>query len=80
MSGSYFSGIAEQTPSPEGLEFAVENHGSIALVLPLSDAAKEWLFETAPEDAQFMGSAMAVEPRYLQGVIAAIENDGGLVS
>lgn len=56
------------------VDLRVENHGSLMLVRPLTDAGKEWLKETAPDDAQFMGAAMAVEPRYVGGVIyAAIE-------
>lgn len=67
-------------PIAEVGQFQLENHGSLFLVRPLNDAAREWLQRTAPEDAQFMGEAMAVEPRYVQGVTDAIEADGGVVS
>ena len=60
--------------------FQLENHGSIFLIRPLNDAANQWLRETAPEDAQFFGDAMVVEPRYVREVIGAIEADGGVVS
>lgn len=57
-------------------DFRVENHGTICLFHPLSETAKEWLSRTAPEDAQFLGNAMAVEPRYAGGVIEAAEAEG----
>lgn len=49
-------------------DFSVTNCGSLFLVHPLTKAARTWLDETAPDDARFMGTAMAVEPRYLEGV------------
>lgn len=58
----------------------LENHGSIWLLRPLDVKAQEWLRETAPDEAQFMGDAMAIERRYVQGVIDAFEADGGEVS
>lgn len=57
-------------------DFDIENHGSLFFVRPLTRKGKKFLKETAPEDAQFMGSAMAVEPRYIQGVLDAIVEAG----
>jgi hypothetical protein len=54
----------------------VEDHGSVWLFRPITDAGKEWLKNTAPEDTQFLGNAMAVEPRYAGGVIHAAKSDG----
>lgn len=58
----------------------LENHGSIWLLRPLDAAAREWLHQTAPEEAQFMGDALAIEPRYVEGVQQAFEEAGGEVS
>ena len=66
--------------TPASADLQIENHGSIVLVRPLTDAGKEWLRRTAPEDAQFMSDAMAVEPRYIEGVAAAAQEDGLTVS
>lgn len=57
-------------------DFQIESHGSISLVRPLNKAAAQWLVDTCPEDAQFMGNAMVVEPRYVFGVIDAIDAHG----
>lgn len=58
----------------------LENHGSIWLLRPLDAAAREWLRETAPEEAQFMSDALAIEPRYVDGVVEAFTDAGGEVS
>lgn len=58
-------------------DFRLTHHGSIALLEPTNKSANQWLRDTAPDDAQFMGSAMAIEPGYVQGVIEAA-NDAGL--
>ena len=58
-------------------DFRLENTGgSLVLLRPLTVKAEEWLAETAPDDAQFLGRAMAIEPRFVQGVVDAAENDG----
>lgn len=62
------------------IDFSVTNCGSLFLVHPLTKAARAWLDETAPEDAQFMGTAMAVEPRYLEGVREAAREAGFSIS
>lgn len=54
----------------------VQNEGSIVLVRPLSDAAKAWVDEHIPNDAQWFGNAFAVEPRYLDEIVFGMEQDG----
>lgn len=67
----------ELAPAPEpSADFVVENQGSIVLFRPLTEAGKEFLGRTAPDDAQFFGGAMVVEPRYVSGVVSAIESEG----
>ncbi len=58
------------------IDLAIENHGSIYLVRPMSKAGREWIKSTSPDDAQFMGDAMAVEPRYVAGVVQAASDAG----
>ena len=47
------------------MDFTVENHGSIFLLQPLTSAAQTWVDENIPEDAQYFGTAVAVEHRYI---------------
>ncbi len=58
------------------MKIRIEDHGSICLFRPLDSEAKRILHQTAPEEAQFMGTAMAVEPRYSWDVKAALEELG----
>lgn len=57
-------------------DFRVENHGSIILVWPLTQAAKNWLHGHTEEDSQWHGSALAVEPRYTDQLVHGMECDG----
>lgn len=50
--------------TPETCDLKVENHGSIYLFRPHSQAGREFLDEHAPEDAQWFGLALVVEHRY----------------
>lgn len=62
--------------SEKKADFSTANHGSIWLVHPQTIEAQRWLFETAPDEAQFLGSALIVEPRYVMGVLEAAEDAG----
>ncbi len=67
------------TTANEYLDIVVENHGSIVLLQPLTEAGHFWLDHHLPYDAQKWGSAYAVEPRYVQDIIDGMENDGLVV-
>jgi hypothetical protein len=58
------------------LDASFEDHGSVWLVRPLTDEAKRWLADNIGEDAQWFGDALAVEPRFVQGVIEGMQLDG----
>ncbi len=58
------------------MDFSVENHGSIILLRPLTEAAQDWVDEHIPDDAQTFGNAIAVEPRYIGPIVEVILNDG----
>lgn len=66
----------EVMPANTTPDFYVENHGSIILLRPVSSAAKEWIDEHIPEDAQYFGNAVVVEPRYIADIVQGIQNDG----
>lgn len=64
----------------------VENHGTIVLLHPCTDAARQWFDEhlTSDEDQfadapQFYGEAVAAEPRYVANLIDGMETDGLVV-
>jgi len=57
-------------------DFTVEDHGSIFLVRPLSDSAKEWINENIGYDAHFLGTALVVEHRYITNIIEGMAKAG----
>lgn len=57
-------------------DFSVGNHGSICLLVPHTDAAREWVrFHMDPEARHWAGGTV-VEPRYIDDIVAGIEADG----
>ena len=54
----------------------VENHGSIMLVRPTTSAATEWIEEHVSEEAMFFGSALVVEPRYVENLVGGMTEAG----
>lgn len=59
------------------VDFRVSGGGTIYLVEPVSDAAKEWVKENVPlESWQWLGPAFAVEHRYITDLLAGIRGDG----
>ena len=63
-------------PSPVK-DLRIENHGSICLFRPLTEAACGWLKEHCDSDEhQYFGSALVVEPRYVEDLAENAVNDG----
>ena len=60
-------------------DFLVTGEGpltTVYLLRPLTDAAREWVAEHLPEDAQRLGNAIAVEHRYIRDIVDGARNDG----
>jgi hypothetical protein len=54
----------------------VENHGTLFLVRPLTEAASDWLDDNVSDDAQYFGGALVVEHRYIAGLVEGMLGDG----
>ena len=61
----------------QAADYRVENHGSVCMVHPISQEAKNWIDENVG-DQQWFGHSLAVHPRYLGDLVAGME-DAGLV-
>jgi hypothetical protein len=57
----------------ETVDYSFENHGSLWLCRPLTDAAREHLEENVSDEAQWFGGALVVEPRYVESFQQALE-------
>jgi hypothetical protein len=57
--------------------FNVENHGSIVLIRPLTSDVHVWLIQNCgDEDTQWFGSALVVEPRYVEDIVHGLVEAG----
>lgn len=57
-------------------DYIFENHGSLWLVRSTSADALQHLPDDVAEDAQWLGGALAVEPRYVVSLAARLQDDG----
>jgi hypothetical protein len=57
-------------------DFTVENHGTIFLLIPETDAARTWVEANLPDDALTFGRGVVVEHRYIADIVAGIQGDG----
>lgn len=59
------------------MDFQIANHGSVALLCPISPAGERWANKNlVTESWQHFGGAIAIEPRALDAIIEGIELDG----
>jgi len=63
-----------------GPDATVENHGSIALVRPHSRAARDWIRDNVEDTAHYFGAALAVEPRYVAGLVEGMTAAGLVIT
>ncbi len=54
----------------------VNNHGSILIFVPATEAGMEWMDENLPADAMRWSGGVVVEPRYAGPIIEGAINDG----
>jgi hypothetical protein len=57
-------------------QFELINHGSIALLLPLSPEAEAWVNEHIAKDAMHFNGAVVIEPRYVAAIVEGIREEG----
>jgi hypothetical protein len=64
----------------EHTDFDVQNHGSIILLYPDTEAARQWVASFLPEEALTFGDAVVIEPRYFEDIRQGIIADGLSIS
>lgn len=63
-------------------DFAFAHHGSVTVLVPLNDTAREWIDENVAqtEETQWFGKGLVIEPRYADPVLDGIAEAGLTVS
>jgi hypothetical protein len=58
-------------------DISVENHGSVVLLRAMTKHGAQWLHDHVhSEPWQWMGNAVAADPRFVQEIIGFAEEDG----
>jgi anti-sigma regulatory factor (Ser/Thr protein kinase) len=60
----------------EQLDIIYQDHGSIILMIPETDAARDWVADHLPDDAQRFGAGICIEPRYFGDIAYGAQEDG----
>ncbi len=58
------------------IDFVVRDEGTIWLFTPLTPAALRFLSEHIQDDAQYFGDSLAVEHRYVEGLLHGLQEHG----
>jgi len=59
------------------MDVRIDNHGSVMMVCPLTDAAREWVDDNVGlEPWQWLGPAFACEPRMVESLVEGMADDG----
>ncbi len=61
-------------------DFLLSDHGSLFLLQPLTSHAWAWIAHHIDADAPRMGSAVAIERRYVGPIVEGIAGDGLIVA
>lgn len=75
--------IADLEPDPEvriTSDFNVYDGGSIILLAPHTEQARDWIRDNIPDDAQTLGNNIAIERRYFEDIYWGIKGDGLTIS
>jgi hypothetical protein len=57
-------------------DFEIIDGGSVSLLIPLTDAGREWIDCSIGDDVIYFGNGLAVEHRYLGQIVEGILFDG----
>lgn len=57
-------------------DFYLVNGGSIFLLTPLTEAAKDWVNLHIPDDAQWFWPSVVIEHRYVDDILDGLTEDG----
>jgi hypothetical protein len=61
-------------------DYLFTNHGSICLLQPLTERAKDWLDENIASEHMYWAGALVIEPRYVDNLVIALRDTGLTIS
>jgi hypothetical protein len=66
----------EQSRQINEPDFEVADHGSISLLRPMNEAARNWVAEHLPPDAMRWAGSIAVEHRFIEPIVNGLLFEG----
>ena len=57
-------------------DFVLSDHGTLAILVPLSEEAHDWVDDNLGDDALWYGRGIAIEARYVGAILEGITSDG----
>lgn len=68
---------AERARFAAPADFRLDDHGSVAILIPNNDAAEDWIAENIGSEAPHWGSSgVVIERRYVADIVAGIQDAG----
>lgn len=61
------------------VDVRLRNEGTLFLITPLTELARQWFAEHLPEDALTWGDATVVEHRFIGDIVEGLLSDGLVV-
>jgi hypothetical protein len=68
--------IPESRRKYAGPDFVYRDEGSVMLLAPQTDDARDWVEHHIPEDAQWFGNYIGIDRRCFQPILDGIDGDG----
>ena len=65
-----------KTGGEKMIDFTLYDGGSVFLLTPRSDEAKDWVKENLPDDVLILGQGIAVENRYIRDIMDGLTSEG----
>jgi len=69
-----------EAPGERPTDIVISDQGSIILVMPRTEAAKEWLKENVASEAMWYGPSLVVEHRFISYLIEGMMAEGLRIS
>lgn len=71
--------MSTETTAATGLDIAIRDEGSLFLIEPITDSAKDWLEYAMPSDTMTWSGSYVVEHRYVLYIIQDLIEQGFIV-
>jgi hypothetical protein len=69
----------EAVMAKQTADYEISGGGTVYLITPLNDEAKQNLVDNVSDEAQWLGNSLAVEHRYIESLVEQLKSEGWTV-